>query len=398
MTYTEIKSVKGVRNDVRSERFSNGDLLYARNVDIDESGKVQRRLGSRVLYPGAAHSAWNDKRQAFFVQDGILRWLQVGGTPIDIIEVTGQRVDYVSVNDKVFWSDGFSRGVVVNGVNHQWGVTPPTMIVATPMQGNFPTGDYLATMTFVNDMGVESGAPKSSVISLGANEGIYFPSLDVSNDPSIRTKNIYISTCDGDLPMLVANIPNSQTSLSLIEMARESVPVRTQFMGPPPSGQIVGYYNGRTYVADGRYLWYSLPYEYELFDQRTGYFTFDSDICTFAAVSDGVFIGTTNTTVFLGGAGPESFSIVPVSSVGSVLGTEVVASPDQIGMDEIKGSTVFGSAVLWVSTKGLVLGTDGGVIRELTSGKFIPPAGLKVGGALLKLRNGTPQYIVSLFS
>ena len=393
MSYTEIKAVKGVRNDVAAERFATGDLLYAKNVDIDETGKILRRQGSVIQYPGAAHSAWNDKTQAFFVQGGSLHRFVAGGEPTAIAEVAGSRVVFASIDNSVYWSDGIASGVVKNGVNHKWGIKPPSPIVASQIGGNLQRGYYLCTMTFVNGEGIESGAPRSTAVNAS---GIALTDLEVSDDPTVQAKNIYISTCNGEIPLLVASIPNSQTELAITEMSQQTEPVGTQFMGPPPAGQVAGYYNGRAYIADGQYLWYSQAFEFELFDLRSGYLALSEDIQTFSAVSDGVFIGTTKKTLFLRGTGPDDFIQSVVSPVGTILGTELTVPAEFIGAEDTKGSQVIGTAVLWTSNEGVVLGMDGGAIRELTASRFVLPGNIAHGGALLKVRDGIPQYVVSI--
>jgi hypothetical protein len=396
--YAEITAVKGVRNDVGPERFSSGDLAYARNLDIDETGKAMRRLGTSLLYAGAAHSAWGDKSQAFFVQGGYLKRFAPGVAPANLAPVAGTRVAYAAINDTVYWSDSLTSGAVTNGVNRKWGITVPTTPALAAAAGNLRAGTYLCTMTYVTHSGVESGAPQSGSITLAANGGISFSNLSVSDDSNVLSKNIYLSACDGDVPLLTITLPNATADTTITEMSQQTVPVRTQFLGPPPAGQVVGHYNGRAYVASGQFLHYSLPFEYGLFDLRSGFIPLGADIQTFAAVTDGIFVGTTARTVFLKGSAPEEFVRVPVASFGAVLGTEVEVDADTIGAEEISGSQIAGNAVMWTSAKGVVVGMDGGSVRDLTAGGYITPLGLKTGGALLKLRSGTPQYVVSLFS
>ncbi len=396
MGYTEITAVKGMRNDVGPERFALGDLLYARNVDIDESGKIDRRQGTSVLFAGAAHSVWTDGTQGFFVQGGSLKQFQQDGSTLALSPVAGARVCYASINESVFWSDNIASGIVANNASHQWGITPPGPITPQSGLGALPPGTYLCTMTFADHNGKESGAPRSS--STMTEGSLIFTNLPVSPDPRVALKNIYVSAVDGELPMLTAIIENSVTSLTITDLPEQTLPVRTMFMGPPPPGQIVGYFNGRAYIATGPFLFYSQPYEYELFDLRTGFLAFDSDVQTFCAMQDGIFVGTTAKTVFLDGTGPESFISKPASPYGTVMGTEVKVSGDAVGagVDGVgDGQGIAGTMYFWMSRRGLVLGADGGLVKDLTAKHFVPPVSTS-GAALLKWRTGTPQYVVSL--
>src|SRR3990167_4215537 len=115
MSYTEITAVKGVRNDITADRFTPGDLTYARNIDLDESGRAMRRKGTSVVFAGAAHSAWGGAGQGFYVQGGSLRRFLADGTTAALCEVAGARVCYAEINGEVFWSDGLTAGIVVHG-------------------------------------------------------------------------------------------------------------------------------------------------------------------------------------------------------------------------------------------------------------------------------------------
>jgi len=396
MHYTEITAVKGVRNDVSAERFGLGDLLYARNIDIDESGRAQRRAGTSTVFTGAAHSAWSDGDQGFFVQGGVLKRFLADGAISALTTITGAKVAYTAINGTAFWTDGISAGSVIGGVNFPWGITPPAAICPQPVAGHMATGNYLCTMTFVGADGKESGAPHSSLVKTTG--GLSFNDLPVCADSRVTRKNIYISAVNGDLPFLSATVPNATTDLVITELGAQSVPVRTQFLGPAPAGQVLGYYNGRAYAASGPFLFYSQPYEHELFDLRSGFITFDSDIQTLAAVSDGIFVGTLKRTVFLAGTDPEVFVLRPVAPVGTVSGTVISTSGDVLAPgDDSDAGVATGTVVFWMSKLGPALGLDGGIVKDLTARRFTPPAASH-GAALLKRRSATPQYVVSLFN
>jgi hypothetical protein len=395
MSYYEVTVEKGIRNDVGPERFDDGDMIYGRNVDLDESGKIQRRLGTAVVQAGAAHSAWSKNEKAtegFFVQGGSLKRILPDGSVSTVASIAGGRVAYVNINERTYWTDGLTSGIVNQGVNQSFGIVPPDAVTPQSGLGNLPAGTYLCTMTFVDEVGVESGAPVSSSITLGADSALAFSGLPVSSNPRIVARNLYVSAPNGDMPMLTAILDNTATAVTISELPEQSVPVRTQFMGPPPAGQILGYHNGRCYVGRGPFLFYSQPFEYELFDLRSGFIAFSTDVQTFAAVRDGIYVGTIDKTVFLNGLNPEEFGQIPIAPYGTILGTEKEVRPDALNAQF--GAT--DKVVLWMSRWGVVAGMNGGTTKNLTVDRYIPPDA-KNGGALLKWRDGTPQFVVSLF-
>ena len=397
MGYTEITAIKGVRNDVTAERMKPGELVYARNVDIDESGKASRRRGTAEVYAGAAHSLWSDGTHGFFVQGGSLKRFTPGVAATALCTVAGTRVCYEAINGDVYWSDGITSGIVSAGVNRSWGLTPPAALNPQPGSGALAAGTYLCTMTFTDRAGRESGAPRASAVTVGSGGAIVLTDLPVSSDPRVASKNIYVSAVNGDLPMLTAVVSNATTSTTISALAAQSVPVRTVLLGPPPAGQVIAQYSGRAYVAAGPFLFYSQPYEYELFDLRSGFIPFESDIQVVAPVGDGIFVGTTERTTFLAGKDSVEFTNTPVAPYGAIRGTRQTVDDRAFppADDDSEAGSPSGDLALWMSTRGLLLGTDGGRIRSLTAKHYTLPA-VTAGASLFKWRNGTPQYLVSL--
>lgn len=399
MPFAEIKAIKGVRNDVGPERFAAGDLTYGRNIDIDKAGKGFRRRGVATVSAGAAHSGWSEPGQAYFVQGGLLKRMTPDGAITGIVPattITGQRVCYASVNGRVYWTDGVATGVLTGGANLPWGLRPPSSITPVVGNGALQPGRYLSTMTYVSGDGTESGAPIVSVVDVPTGGGsLVFTGLPTSAEPGVTHRNIYVSAPDTQTPMLVAVLDNATTSLTITELPTLTAAVRTTLLTcAPVGGRLIGHYKGRLYVGVGQFLCYSQPFEYGLFDPRD-FIPMGADVQTFAAVQDGIFVGTTARTVFLRGDEPEKFELRDISPYGTVLGTEVLVPSAYLTTAD--GETPPGeTAVLWTSQKGVVLGSDGGAARDLTAARYIPPAAT-VGAALLKRRSeNTPQYLVSL--
>ena len=399
MKYIDITAVNGVRNDVAPERFVLGDLTYARNVDIDDTGKTTRRAGTLLRAAGAAHSAWSDGAYGYVVQGGVLHRFGAVGALTPIVPVTGTKVRYVLINGEVYWSDGITKGIINSaGVNRSWGVAPPAMLTGTDIFGTLKPGTYLATATFVTAGGKESGAPQA-IATVCNQGGLMLTGIPVSTDPQVIGRNLYISDVDGDLPMLAVEMDNIATTYSYRTAVPLTIPVRNSFVAPPPvCTAAMCYYNGRAYVASGPFLFYSLPFEYDSFDTRNGFLAFDSDIQIITNVKDGIYVGTDTQTVFLAGTNPEEFTMRPVSPYGAIMGTALVVSGDVLAVPESKETGApTEAAVMWMSKRGLVIGDDSGNTVDVTARKYVLPAASS-GAALFKRRDATPQYLVSLFN
>ncbi|WP_157288519.1 hypothetical protein [Uliginosibacterium gangwonense] len=388
MKPVEISASLGVRNDLPPDRFKPGDLLAGNNIEIDETGKACRRLGAVRKIAGKCHSLWSSEGDSYFVQNGWLCRFSDGGlTPIK--QVAGTRLCYQRVNNEVFWSDGTETGVLKGASPRLAGIDPSATPEVGLCLGSVPAGSYLYCVTYVRDDGHESGASPVQRVEVGANSGLAF-SLVASSNPAVSHIKVYVSERGGELPFLAATVPNQTKSLMLSEIPTRGVPVRTLHMGPAPSGRVLGYYNGRLYVAQGQWLWYSQPYEFELFDRVGGYLGCPGVVTLFAPVSDGVFVGSDREIVFLQGSDPAEFTRMKAANYGAVLGTAVEVPGYYVG-----DGTTQGPIWMWASERGICMGTSGGQFKELTAGRYVLPAACS-GASLFKVRGGTPHLITAL--
>jgi hypothetical protein len=398
----EFSTLRGVRNDVSLDRFDRDekgkptgmvDLSEAVNVDLDETGKIMRRLGTTLISAGANHSLFSSPLGAYVVSAGVLSYIAPTLTLTAIQSVAGPRLCYAPIIDRTYWSDTLQSGCLNGAVSVPWGIAVPPILTASATAGDMRAGRYMFAMTYVRSTGEESGAPKYGEIILAANQGISFTGLPVSTDPLVTTKRIYITPQNGENAYLAGEMLNTTASATFTQAPLDGPTLRTQFMGPPPAGQVVGYFAGRSYIASGRFLLYSQPYEYGLFDLRTGFVGFPTGVQTFAAVADGVFVGTQSETNWLGGTDPTQWVRKSIATFGTALGTEYKLREDLVGSDY--GAT--GTVMAWMSRKGICLGFDGGVMQEVSGGRYIPPTATE-GASLLKIRGGTPQLITTLYN
>lgn len=381
----------GVRNDISQERFKQDDLSAGVNVDVDKTGKVWRRDGTTNVLAGVMHSLYNNGDTTLVVDGTNLTQLDVAFGKRVLAIASGARVAYETTNRQVFWSDELVSGVVKDGVNRRWGVAVPPVPSVSIGVGDFAEGSYLVTTTYVRNDDHESGAPRSTEIPLAANQGFTL-GLTPSLDPNVLYQRIYLSDINGKVCFLAGEVLNPTLSVTLTALPQLGAAVRTQFMGPPPAGQVVGYFKGRMYIAKGPYLWYSLPYEFELFDLRNGYMGFDTNVTTFAAVEDGIYVGTGNSVSWLSGNDPTKFDRKVVAPFGAVLGTEKLVPAHMMGDLEEQGD-----AQVFMTSRGLCAGFDGGVFKNLTGARYFPVSASR-GASLLKVRDGSPLLTTSLFN
>lgn len=384
----------GLRNDVSPERFSAGDLEVADNIDIDKTGRVARRAGYTQQVAGATHSLWSNPQGTlcFFAQGNVLRQLNADYSSTPVVTLSnGDPIWFEQVNDRVYFSNGTDTGVIEQGgAARSWGVAPPALPDVVLGTGNMFAGTYLFTMTWLCDDGQESGATTAATVQIPADGGaITFTNLPIPTDSRVVAKAIYLTMPNGEdlfqalvLPASAARATYANDTLEL------NLPCDSLLLQAAPPGQIVAYYRGRMWVAQGDVLYPSEPFAYERFDPRAN-LQLDGRITMLAALTDkelydtgknsGFFIGTDRSCGVLVGSSPEDFQYVPKTSYGAIFGA----------MDKIDGSVFQDGSTgamelpAWLTTDGICVGMPGMTIRNLTRTRYTFPVGTRGAGLFM---------------
>jgi hypothetical protein len=316
------EAFSGVRNDVDPERFGRADLAIGENVVLDKTGRVSRRGGQTQLNAAATHSLWSDREQlAFCVQGTSLKRIGTDYSLTTLRTVTANAyMHYVKVNDNVYFSNGIDTGVFDNGATRTWGLTVPPLPVVAVGVGNMPAGRYQFVSTYVRADGQESGARMAGQITVPDNSSLIFTLVAPTGLRTVIYHNVYITTPNGELLYLALTVPVASTTAVYANDTTElNYDLKTQFLGPPPAGQLVGYYSGRMLVAVEDRIHYSEPLAYELFDLRR-YIPLNGRVTLVAQMEDketldqpgqnsGLFLGTDRSCGILIGSDPDSFPV-----------------------------------------------------------------------------------------
>jgi hypothetical protein len=368
----------GLRNDVAPERFDPTDLEVATNVDIDKSKRIARRDGYTKRNVSPAHSLWGSDDLGLFVSGTSLLQLRTdfSSTTVRTGLTLGNRMSYCQVAGRTYFSNSAETGIFESGAARSWGLPIPTALSVTDIGGTLPAGIYQYAATYFDADGQESGAGIVGTITANSNSGFSFD-IPVSTDPRVVSKGLYLTTPDGEIFFLAAVIANATASVDVLteaDILELNLPLETQYLSPPPAGQLVGYYKGRMFVAVGDTLYPSEPYAYELFDLRN-YISLDGQITMLAAIEDksgaaaGFFIGTDKSCGILTGSGPIDFQYVQKADYGAVLGA----------VDYVDGSLYGDNSVgmralpMWLSEQGICIGMPNMDIVNLTRTKFSFP-------------------------
>lgn len=381
MTEYAINIFAGINNRESAERISAGwvnkdprsqssqltaELVSAVNIDIDDSGKLITRSGTTLRLAGSYTSLWSDGRVTLAVSGGSLKRIWPDFTTTTLRTNIGPDVRYISLDDRVYWSDGLnSCGVIDSGIARTWGIDHVPVKALTAISGTLRAGAYGVLLTAERGDGQESGATIAQFITVNDGGGVT-ATWDTPADASVERVNMYVTDQNSTTFYLVGSEVASVGTHSYTGGSLGRT-LDTQWLEPPQPCTHITDFRGRIYTAVGEYVFASTVFGYELFDLRD-YHTIDGyRITMLAALDTGIFVGTDIGLYFLKGDNFDDFELQTIRFVGVVPGSEVfVDGFDVTGKPEFSGKTV----VMFTSTGGMMVGLDDGVVVDMASDRY----------------------------
>ncbi len=389
------KSIKfgqfeGLNNVLPAHELGLKFLQEAKNVDIDDKGKIRRMKGNSSVFSGDVHSIDSNNDICLFREGAALKrfWSDYSTTTLRTGLTTAKiPMAYLFLNSLVYYSDGMATGIIQDGIgSRSWGLSVPLAPQLSATWGHMSAGRYQVSLTYVRDDGQESGTDVAVYIDLSSESGITIQ-LPQSSDSSVEYINVYISSANGDVLYLAQTLTHG--TLEAIyrgDTTEFNLPLNTQLLQPAIAGNVIEYYNGRVYIAQDNVLWYSEPYAYELFNIAENFIQFDKNITLLGAVGDGMFLTTEEETVFLSGDNPP-FRKTRKAGYGAYPGKVVKADASKVGR-----GTIDGIALFWESVKGKCVGFNEGIFKNLTENKYSYVHGRRNAG-IFRQAQGMNQYI-----
>jgi hypothetical protein len=363
------------------------------------------RLGQTIINSTPSHSLYANASIALLVQAGVMKRIEADGSLTSLLTLSNDDpVSYETVENRVFWSNGTDKGCLVGSAPQEWGITPPSnQPTATAGLGGLPAGRYLYALTFLRSDGQESGTGVAGQVDVGANGGIYFTNLEVSTNQEVYDKILYLSGTNGETLYRAAIIPNQATAYTYSGDATDlKVALRTQFASPPPAGNIVRYFNGILYVVAGDVVYFSDPYNPELFRFADRFLRFPGLVAVFECVKNGIFVATTDIegedaessamTAYLAGSTPDDFEYSVVADYGAIPGTGTKCAASLLTSPDATEAQRTGDAVVWTSRHGVCVGSNGGAVTNLTELRYSFPSAQR-GVGMVRQHRGFVQYV-----
>lgn len=393
----------GVNNRVRETepgrsttfRDTINTSLYLReavNVDLTQFGHPIRRKGYTLSASGYTHSLWSDPSidYGLCVHDG---WLcKVSATEVltPLKEVHAySRVSYAVVNQEVFWSNGLETGRVDEEGTLHWGMPEPAApVLAVVNGGALAAGEYKVAAVYVDEFDEEYGASDVAVKKVEDAQALEV-TVPGSWPVEAVAVRVFVSQPNGEIfyeTFTVQSPGKATVHPGMLGVGRE---LETQDLKQPKPGKIVRYFNGRVYIARNDTVIFTEPLRYGLTRPSQGVYMFASPVILLEPVADGVFVGTKEGVVFVGGTDPYDVAQRSVLSHAPVPNATTRVPGEFMGSGE---STV---PVWWGEDGSMVAGLNGGEVAQLTKDR-LAVSEFSTGAMLYREQEGMAQVVSSL--
>lgn len=387
-----FEAFTGINNVVPAHRLKGSDLIEALDADIGLTGEIYRRGGFTEV-AGTCHKNLHNAHsypatgfQLATTGDALVAIHPNGDRHTVHPSLGSGRVWYCDLPDgRTAFANGLLHGITDGFTGRDHGVAPPESLGVLDFAfGALHPGSYRyeLTMRRLSD-GVESPSIISEPFTVSRG-GLRLDALPQRDGHEVL---VHLTHQNGEVAFLVGT-----TSTGSFEWGgkNEDIPVspcRTTGTQPFPVGTITAFWRGRLLVAVGKTIWASRPGNPHLSEWRA-FKQFSNEVTLIQPVDDGIYVGTTEDLIWLGGATWEDLAYRPTRTGPVVLGSGVAAPGDQLRLGEGTGA---GTAMVCIAGGNVVAGFSGGVIGNLTDKHY--RTNVTEVAATFRLLNDIPQYL-----
>lgn len=174
-------------------------------------------------------------------------------------------------------------------------------------------------------------------------------------------------------------------------------PVAGRMFGPPPMATEIEHYKGRIYMASGNALWYTELYLYDYVDKTRNFMQFEGDVTAVGATTDGLYVGTTKSLLFLEGVANTGFKITEITSTPVLRGSMVTIPNSKIHPLAPNQPVADGDSLIIMTVNGICAATPGGNIYNLTQDRMVFPGAVSAA-TMWREDQGINSYVAVLDS
>ena len=374
----QASSFRGLNNVTDPLRLGLRWLVQADNVDITDTGAIEKRAGYSKTFTGALSDAYAtlDFERLYVVDGGVLSAMAgpAAATPL-VTGLSAAPMHFTEVNEQVFFNNGTDSGIVCpDGTVLEWRWDTPDAPSVAAVTGDIPAGLYQVRCTYVLPDGRETGASESAEIVLTDGQALQITGIPQRTGCTTR---VYIAPADSTVFQLARSgsagfVWNSSPDTLGVDLWNH------QMHQLPLGADVVQAWKGRMYAAqyfpqdNQTAIWFSQPMGFHLFDLGQDFILVTGRVLMLAPTPDALVIGTDSQIHAYNGE-----AIVRLAPYGVVPGAH---------WDQDAGRTLF-----W-TTRGLCAALP---FVNLTERQVSVSPGTHAGGALVQ-QGGRKRYLVAL--
>jgi hypothetical protein len=376
----------GINNVLPETRMPPNHLVVARDVDIGLADEISRRSGFTEVASGC-HKNLHQAAGFLLATSGaeLIATHPDGARYVIHPAIGSSRVWYCDLPDgRVTYTNGLIHGVTDGVGGFERSVPAPSSLGAPDTAlGALHPGSYRYHLTHVRlSDRIEGPAISSAPVSIDQG-GLRLDGLPELDGHAL---NIYLSSLNGEGAYL-AGVSVGPTFEYTGGNAALALPCRSLGAQPFPVGTITAFWRGRVLVAQGNVLWASRASTPHLADWRA-FKQLPGEITAIQPVDDGIYVGTTQDLIWLGGATWDGLSYLPTRRGPVVLGSGVAAPGDRVRLGDGAGG---GSAMVCIAGGEIVAGFSGGQTSRLAANRYQTTA-TEVCATFREV-GGIPQYM-----
>lgn len=369
-----VDSFKGMNNVTTKTRdLDEPDIIL--NAHVTADGSLEKRDGAEKIIdlPGS-HSLWTDGADTILcMAEGILYRLR--NNVAEVIIDTGQpdaAVNYLVISGYIYISNAYYTGMynpVTNSIM-SWGSPLPDAPVIVPCAGGFDAGTYHVCFTVLGTEGRSSGNGALSSIILSDGGG-----MKISNLPA--GGSIWITDPNGSQLYYAGNSSIITTTFD------SSEPLPTMWGSPPLPMFPLCYAHGRVFGGNKKKVYYSEPFQPELFRLTDAFFEIGETISMIAKTPGGLYVGSNKSVYFFEGKNP-------VEMIQHRVGDGVVSG----SLCYASSLSKFGRNVpIWLGSGGIFAGTPDGQVVNLVKERVVVDPVMDKGASIHRVKDGQTKML-----
>lgn len=392
----------GINNVKDLARLEQDELSDAENFVFDKEGQGQTRAGYvKKLSLFNAYGLYKiTATDGIFFDSGNLVRFNSETWETTILASgfsTGLRASYARIGPRLYFTNGREHGrldVATSEVFAGFGTPTPglNLSLAQLGYGNLAAGTYIIGITYVDGSGEESACPGLNFITLEEESGINV-SWAGTVPANVEEIRIYMTGAGGKRDELqrvyVADRNDTSAQLTSNEFGS---PLTTLFKDEIPVPELITEYNGHLFFSIEKRVFHSETMQYGLYhEDHNEVGSYPSDVSVLEEGLDGLWVVANKTYAYVG-AGPKDFTLHDdMFTYPAVKYSGKHIEANLFGLEGYGNRHV----PYWFSSRGAVIGLEGGKVLPLMKGKAEPDK-FGVGASGTVEFNGIHSVITAL--